>query len=184
VLPPASGRLLPLLPPRPAPFKRSPSKPFVSAVPWSPLEVYQNCPTPTRSASAPPIPIRIRIIHRIHRPPSTRTTTKTTTPQPPPAALHSSLPTTTALLQSRPLHRPRRRASEPPVTCETPALASSSRLSQPRPPKWRQKYACSTADRPSKPLALCRVRPCNAGAQTKTSADRDYRSSSGNTNSW
>ena len=61
----------------------------------------------------------------------------------------------------------------------------SSLLAQPRPPKWRQKYACSTTDRLSKPLALHPVRPCNTGAsQTKTSADRDHHSSSGNTSSW
>ena len=40
----------------------------------------------------------------------------------------------------------------------------SSPFAQPRPSEWRQKYACSTADRPSKPLALRPVRPCNAGA--------------------
>lgn len=115
-------------------------------------------------------------LSRIHHRPRRRdthcrprpTTPASTTTRPTPILLHvrrpPALPCCDCNRSTHPLHRPPSSrltvSRDLRIAC---ARLISSPFAQPRPSKWRQKYACSTIRRLSKPLALRRVRLCNAG---------------------
>lgn len=122
--------------------------------------------TPTRytpySPATTPTPTHNNTPHALAAPQSSSSTSAAARTLARPSAC---LPCCDCNHSAHPLHRPpSSRLTVSRDLRNACARLISSPLAQPRPSKWRQKYACSTIRRPSKPLALHRVRPCNAGA--------------------